>query len=81
MLRYNDLHLAVAIDRKRHSVAFQQSFVVFVQDSKQKNLAGRNGKFDDCLPPIQIWTETDVKNMAESHDTINNTTITKFACL
>ena len=82
MLRYNDLHLAVAIDRRKNSVAFQQKFADFVRKSTKLSSAKQEAMFAANLHPIQIWSEEDVKHMAQNYSmTLNSKPITKFGCL
>ena len=83
MQRYNELHLAVAVDRNKNSVAFQEKFVDFVRRSTLSNSTKQNGKFDPLmLPPVQIWSEKDVENMAKNYDAIlNSKGIIKFGCV
>jgi len=81
MQRYNDLHLAVAIDRNKNGDGFQQEFVAFVrkanrQKTKQKPV------FDKDSVPLRIWTEEDVKNMAQNLSiTTKNASVAQFGCL
>ena len=82
MLRYNDLHLAVAIDRRKNSVSFQQKFADFVRKSTKLSSAKQRAMFAANSQPIQIWSEEDVRTMAENHSmTPSNKPITKFGCL
>ena len=79
MLRYNALHLAVAIDRNKNSVGFQKEFVDYVRLSPARTRTDRRNLYDDQIPPIQIWSEEDVKHMAQNHcATQDNQSITKF---
>ena len=81
MQRYNDLHLAVAIDRNRNGDGFQQKFVNYVRKSSQQR-AQQNAVFEADSEPLRIWTEQDVKNMAQNGNmSTQNASVAKFGCL
>ena len=81
MQRYNDLHLAVAIDRNKNGDGFQQEFVAFVRKANRQK-TNQKAVFDKDSVPLRIWTEEDVKNMAQNQIiTTKNASVAQFGCL
>ena len=88
-MRYNDLHLAVAVDRRENSDKFRKRLETYVRSLSATGPRKRKRDLDVEFEPIKIWTERDVRMMAQEQSFLgrdnsqNGKTdnVARFGCL